>query len=92
MEPAFEERYYIPVKDKRPKGSRWKAILDDGQEQYYIQVGTEDEPEWIPLGLFYETAFMDMNIKGFMGDCFDLYATQVTRKALTKRLKDELGS
>jgi len=91
MEPAFEERYYIPVKDKRPKGARWKAILDDGHEEYYIQVGLEDEPEWLPLGRFYETVFLDMNIPGFIDDCFAIYTMQISKKSLIKKIKENLA-
>lgn len=86
-----EERYYVPVKDQRPKGSRWKAILDEGKEQHYIQVGSEDNPQWIELGRFYEMAFLDSN-QSFIDDCVILYDRQLTKKAFLKKLKEEANT
>jgi len=83
-----EERYYIPVKDKRPRGAQWKAILDDGKAKYYIQIGQEETPEWIELGMFYAVAFLDSS-QSFINDCVTLYDRQLIKREVIKKLKDE---
>lgn len=86
----LEIRYYVPKTDKRPTGTHWKAILDDGKEVYYIQVGQEDNPEWIELGQFYVAAFEDYRKPEFIADCIELYRRRLKVKELEKIVKESL--
>ena len=73
----MKECYYVPKDDKQPRGTIIKSIMDKG-DLYFIQVGSEEKPEWLPLGDFYEFVFVNAQ-QSFIYDCIRMYDVQMKK-------------
>ena len=92
MSSMFELRYCMPSNDtKRPKGALWKAILDEGEEMFFIQVNEEADTEWVELGEFYKEAFQNITNPGLIQDCLKLYHTQQEVKQNLKKIGESVS-
>lgn len=68
-------RYSAPTNlDKMPFATQWKQLHDDEAFDLFIQLGTEEEPEWRSMGGMLELAFYDILFnEAFLNECLRLY-------------------
>jgi len=72
----FLTRFSPPGKyDKAPFKTIYRMSKDDTHWGYYLQTSTNaEEPEWIPMGYFFERAFESfLTHQEFIEECMRLY-------------------